>query len=569
MSQTNRMSKRAQLVTSSMLWAAWADALGFISELTDTAGLRRRLGGVEELTVPVAWTRRVGGKFGVSAELPVGCYSDDTQLRLATARAISARGFDVEAFTAVELPLWPAYALGGGRASKSAAVGFTKPDTPWFANFYDGWVNAGGNGAAMRIQPHVWAAAPSSTPDYLRDVLINTITTHGHPRALVGAVLHAVALNETLTNAAVPDPRDWPSLVDITDRAFDLLYDNDMVATVWVPAWEKATNSSLRDAWRETITEVDDLLKVAIEHKPDYAVDDPNDGAAYGGLCDRLGLHDDATRGSGTATVVAALWLAAAYRGLPLQCAVVPSRALGTDTDTIATMAASLVGATMFFGTQLPTEVQDREYLIAQAQRLAAIAEGAPVEPTNYPDLLTWQPPRSQLDAVGLVDRELALAGLGMLFPQTGTEPWSSRGAQWRWFESDFGATFLLKHRELRHMKELPDGNRPLRRIRYRASLRHATERDVHAGQLPLLDTPIVQTAQEYVETGSSTLGRGAAEPEPHATVDVDQMLAWVARNEFSDKSVGYAVRRIADLGSVEQLIAFTTALRRATRRSS
>ncbi len=34
-----------------------------------------------------------------------------------------------------------------------------KPGTPWFDNFYDGWLNADGNGVAMRIQPHVLLTA--------------------------------------------------------------------------------------------------------------------------------------------------------------------------------------------------------------------------------------------------------------------------------------------------------------------------------------------------------------------------------------------------------------------------
>jgi hypothetical protein len=61
-------SCREQRTVGSMLWAAWADALGFISELTDDAGLLRRLRG-KPLTEPVQWTRRVGGQFGADMTL--------------------------------------------------------------------------------------------------------------------------------------------------------------------------------------------------------------------------------------------------------------------------------------------------------------------------------------------------------------------------------------------------------------------------------------------------------------------------------------------------------------------
>src|SRR5438045_3321702 len=88
---------RVEAARGSALWAAYGDALGFISELTDDAGLRRRTGG-RRLEQPMEWRRRVGGRGGVNALLPVGCYSDDTQLRLAASRAITSSGFDVEAF---------------------------------------------------------------------------------------------------------------------------------------------------------------------------------------------------------------------------------------------------------------------------------------------------------------------------------------------------------------------------------------------------------------------------------------------------------------------------------------
>ena len=79
-------------VRRSALWAAYGDALGWISELTDEAGLKRRTAG-GPLCRPVQWKRRIGGRSGVTTLLPQGCYSDDSQLRLATSRAIRPRRF--------------------------------------------------------------------------------------------------------------------------------------------------------------------------------------------------------------------------------------------------------------------------------------------------------------------------------------------------------------------------------------------------------------------------------------------------------------------------------------------
>src|SRR6266571_942461 len=128
---------RLKIVQHSALWAAYGDALGFITELVDNAGLKRRIK-ASYVTSAVAWRRLVGGRFGAEIDLPAGCYSDDTQLRLATSRAIRGDGtFDVEAFVKVELPVWLSYALGAGRGTKLAAASLKSPDVAWFSNFFD------------------------------------------------------------------------------------------------------------------------------------------------------------------------------------------------------------------------------------------------------------------------------------------------------------------------------------------------------------------------------------------------------------------------------------------------
>src|SRR5438876_809185 len=110
---------RRDRVRLSALWAAWGDAVGFISELApDGKALRHRVGDTRVVgTKP--WVRRLGGHYGIDAHLPPGCYSDDTQLRLASSRAIKSGGqFDVHSFAKAELVVWQAYALGGGRSTR-------------------------------------------------------------------------------------------------------------------------------------------------------------------------------------------------------------------------------------------------------------------------------------------------------------------------------------------------------------------------------------------------------------------------------------------------------------------
>src|ERR1700735_821219 len=313
-------ARRARRSVGSMRWAAWADALGFISELTSESGLRRRLEG-RPLTDPVDWTRRIGGKFGADVRLPAGCYSDDTQLRLAVARAIHSRGFDIEAFARVEMTVWPSYALGGGKASKAAAANLAKPETPWFGNFYAGYLDAGGNGAAMRSQPHIWAAPqPAAAGQHLLDLLVDIITTHGHPRALVGAVLHALALGTVMRDGCVPTAHSWPDLLDATGQAVKLIDEHPQLSSLWRPSWEARAGASLADGWRAAGEECRGMLPaaaVAAERIASAASQGPDARAAYGDLIAALNLGDPGKRGQATSTVVAALTLAAAAPAHP------------------------------------------------------------------------------------------------------------------------------------------------------------------------------------------------------------------------------------------------------------
>jgi ADP-ribosylglycohydrolase len=550
-----------------MLWAAWADALGFISELTNDAGLRRRLQG-KPLTEPVQWTRRIGGKFGVDMTLPAGCYSDDTQLRLATARAVHGAGFDVEAFARIELAIWPSYALGGGRATKAAAAQMAKPGTPWFGNLYGGWLDAGGNGVAMRIQPHVWAAPhPAVLGQHILDVIVNGVTSHGHSRALVGAVLHALSLGFAMENGRVPQADRWPELADLTDQAVKLISNNQQLDTLWRPTWESRTGVPFVKAWRETIGECRNVLPLAAETAAQLSDGEGHlakDAATtYARFVDALHLRDPAKRGNAITTVIAAMTLAAAAPADPIGVSRLAVNFIGTDTDTIATMAAALIGASD--DAPEPQPVLDTPYLTTEAARLAAIASGQPTVSFSYPDLLHWVPPHAQLDAVGLAGTLPAIAGLGWLELAEGNERRESRDAIWEWMRSDFGASFLIKRRP--ELRQLPEAQWPIRRkITIEPSAGHA-DQDIPAGQLPLYDDEPMRPhhAETTQQPSEPRLSRQAREPRlARDQVDIDQVMHWLARRGFSDEDIGYAIRRISESGTMEQLLVFTSTLRSA-----
>ncbi len=234
-----------QAITNSALWAAYGDALGFMTELASEGDVKRRTGQTfVERTLP--WKRRIGGKFGIDVPLPAGAYSDDTQLRLSTSRAIRADGrFDVEAFAKVELPVWLSYALGAGLGTREAATSLVRHINTWNSNFHKRYVNGGGNGAAMRIQPHVWASTSFQADEFLPDVLRNAIVTHGHPRALVGAAFHASVLGETIRRGSIPSIPELVNVLDGLKNVTNTLRGDRDLADLWVHHWQQASKDDL------------------------------------------------------------------------------------------------------------------------------------------------------------------------------------------------------------------------------------------------------------------------------------------------------------------------------------
>ncbi len=112
--------------------------------------------------------------------------------------------------------------------------------------------------------------------------------------------------------------------------------------------------------------------------------------AGRGWLCGGRGLAEaararPARRGSGMLTALAAVALAWC-EPRPAEAMRIAANALGTDTDTIATMAGALLGLTADLGP--PVEVLDADLFRSEARRLAQIAAGENPPSHAYPDLL-------------------------------------------------------------------------------------------------------------------------------------------------------------------------------------
>ena len=448
-------SSREDSIVNSALWAAAGDALGWITELSHGRQNVKRRSGEEVVTEPVSWERLIGGRNGPKVELPAGTYSDDTQLRLAVSRSIRGSGkFDVETFAKIELPVWPTYALGGGLGTKAAAVSLSRRGSNWFSNFYDNkeqsYIKGGGNGAAMRIQPHVWASN-GNVEELVLNVLKDALVTHGHPQGFCGAIFHALCLNYAQEHKKIPSPDNWVQFLNHIAELPHLIDTEPQLHAFWLGAWESNSGITLRDALDEFIEqayrEIDSILGF---------VDDFGLGT-YHEILIRLGCTSPESRGAGFKTALAALALSYMYRNEKIEEALVCCvNILESDTDTIATMAGALLGVV----AKNPPNwaIQDREYIISEALRLASIPLKKKVDSFDYPDLGIWNPPSNQAASVGLHDGNLAIVGLGVLTPISKEYP--AGDAIWQWCRLPFGQTILAK-RKAKSLEPIPKSQLP------------------------------------------------------------------------------------------------------------
>lgn len=532
--------KITEAIQCSALWAAYGDALGFMTELADRSLVRRRTG-VETVMTLRPWKRRIGGRFGIEAPLPTGAYSDDTQLRLATARAIQGDGhFDVEAFSKVELPVWLSYALGAGRATTTAASNLARRDTQWFANFYEekglSYVTSGGNGAAMRIQPHVWASRSPSVPSsYLADVVKNAICTHGHPRAVAGAVFHAACLGRAMTRLSPLSASDLAEAVECVGDIPSTIRRDNYLRDFWLPRWEDEAKQSIDEGYKDVVRE----LERQVNHATTWVSRAPL--APYVELVELLKLDDTSTRGSGTATAVAASAMSLLLNDRkPDEILFEIVNTLGTDTDSIGTMVGALIGAV----TQEPPPEppQDADCIVCDARRLVDISRGKAVESFGYPSLLGWEPPKSALDSVASDDDDtLIVAALGRATP---TDPPlnvpSSKGAYgYQWIKLEFGQTAFVKRR-LSGAERQPATHRQgelLGQVSDRPPMQSGEPK--HA---PVKNASGPETKLEQEKSDATTNSDKA-----HSLDDLDLLTTEAIQSHFDSRIIGEHIRALAD----------------------
>ncbi|MCY4435740.1 MAG: ADP-ribosylglycohydrolase family protein [Chloroflexi bacterium] len=531
----------SERVQRSALWAAYGDALGWISELTDKRGLERRTAG-QPLCQPIEWKRRIGGRVGVTANLPKGCYSDDSQLRLATGRSIRADGFDVEAFSKVELPVWLSYALGGGKSTSAAASNLARPRVQWFANTYKGWTDSGGNGAAMRIQPHVWAAHALNDPTtFLPDVVRNAICTHSHPDGMMGAVLHALALAHALNAGDYPTSDDLMDALEVAAKIPAMIQGDMEIGQYWRGSFEHKSGA-FADAWTRAIDSCRNTIQVTADTEKQTGSE------RYDALVDRLDLADPARRGSGMLTAVAAVGLTWC-EPQPEAALRIAANAIGTDTDTIATMAGAILGVNA--ETDPPVEVLDSALFRSEAERLSAIANGKTPKDYQYPDLLHWVAPKTRADALVHLDNgDLHVVGLGNAKAVKEPIPSSVDGFEWQWVKLEIGQTLLIKHRKHLASKGGKFGSLPVKQPE-------------KSSQPIAKDLIQITESVQRADDGPSRVAHPSQYPpkdrsqQSERQPDIEAMIDYLEKHKYADEDVGRAIRRVTKKCSTAQIAVF------------
>lgn len=369
---------------AAFIGAAVGDALGWPFE-GRAAG---KLDGREWNGQFLDWKKRSGSRFSPRWErIDAGSYSDDTQLILAVARARLAGMPWWEHFAHVELPFWTCYERGGGGATKRAANSWLAGVAPWDSTAKEvpkRYFEAGGNGAAMRVLPHCVAHARDDNFSALaQDILADGVTTHGHPRALVGALAFGYVLWNvfkrvdtldygSLLHRCIEDASIWGALPDISRQ--------------W-PSWLQAAQTHARDfkeLWLVTVGETTSLCRHAMEGLEAGVLSDDSQ------VMKELGGLNSRTNGAGTTTAIAALYYASRYAASPLEGMLRAASAEGADTDTLASMTATVLGVINgpSWLQNYEHKLQDADYIRQTAQQLVFMRKAtAPCMQTTKRDL--------------------------------------------------------------------------------------------------------------------------------------------------------------------------------------
>lgn len=360
--------------------SAIGDALGWITEFEKNSNSILEKYGTDSISKFYSWKKNVGGRFyGYVDNIKPGSYSDDTQLLLAVARCIHSNGeVNNNHFAKIELPNWLDYARGGGRTVKAAAKKIQRKSVNWNSNFYSfksnneivNYKQSGANGAAMRVLP-IALANIGNVEKIKEEIFCNSIITHGHPRAIIGAMLYGYAINQIIILR--PENFKWENYIKLIGQDFLEKFDLSKFKRVeiidWINLWNNSSDLKFQEVYNSTLNETQNLLRYIYQSLK-------NNTNSYETL-NKIGSFAPTSKGSGVVTVIAGIYLANKYCNEPLEGIIEAVNAFGSDTDSIAAFTGGLLGA--LHGQSIIPEtwknVQDVDYLDKISEILLSISE--------------------------------------------------------------------------------------------------------------------------------------------------------------------------------------------------
>ena len=313
-----------------LLGGAIGDALGRPGEGRARDTVVDRYGRLDEFHRWRGWT-----------EGPIGTITDDTQLTMVVAGALIVGGgqLDVHALS-TGLAEWLPNGRGVGHATR-AAVQRLIAGVPW----HEAGEPSAGNGAAMRAGP-IGLAARHDLGRLRRDAALSAIPTHAHPMAVVSTVAQAFATAWATHRTGSIDPSAFLAHVRL---AVGDLHDPGEPE-------RRAGASGTPVRLVDRISELDGMLTL----DSDDAFDRLFNGAFV------------------LESLPSAWWCFLRYQDDPEEGLIVAASA-GRDSDTVAAMAGTLLGALHgdeAWPRRWIDELEYREELVEMSELLIGPADG-------------------------------------------------------------------------------------------------------------------------------------------------------------------------------------------------
>ena len=201
----------------------------------------------------------------------------------------------------------------------------------------------------------------------VRDSFLNAMTTHGHPRAILGAILFGIAVRHVLIDETGEPHSTLLNYLMDTIPLIDEYLEEDVQIAEWITRWNEGVASE--EVFKVAFQSAKEETLFYLSAIPEHLQSNPERYYQF------IGALSSATKGSGISTVCAALYLyLREYE--PEEAMYTAVNLLGSDTDTIAVFLGALLGAE--YGIAVVPEhlekVQDRKYLLKTARRLFEIA---------------------------------------------------------------------------------------------------------------------------------------------------------------------------------------------------